>query len=58
MFERNFSLSATSSVMTLPEAITTAYMWAGKVRRGDDGRVARPHQRQAHVAEAFLRADA
>ena len=34
-----------------------AWIWIGKARRGDQRRVARPQQGQAHVAEPFLRAD-
>ena len=34
MFERNFSLSATSSAITLPEASAIAYTWTGKYGAG------------------------
>ncbi len=58
MLERNFSLSATSSEIDVARGQGHGVDVDRKVGRRHDRRVARPHQRQAHVAEALLRAEA
>ena len=58
MFERNFSLSRDFERDHVARGQRDRVHVDRKVRRRHDRRVARPHHRQAHVAEAFLRAEA
>ena len=56
--DRSFSLSATSSRIALAGRHGDGVQMGRIVRGGHDGRVARPHQGQAHVAESLLRSQA